>query len=82
MPQFVMTAITEMLFGRIAARVPLHTLMVAGYGAIGAMLAMMVGFGAGTARCVSGRDGARVFDRGVVFRNPEYGDCGDAGRAA
>ncbi|MDR8048477.1 MFS transporter [Burkholderia cenocepacia] len=48
MPQFVMTAITSMLFGRIAARMPLHTLMVAGYGLIGAMLAVMAGFGATT----------------------------------
>lgn len=48
MPQFVMMAITSMLFGRIAARVPLHTLMIAGYGLIGAMLAVMAGFGAGT----------------------------------
>ncbi|HEP6426002.1 MFS transporter [Burkholderia cenocepacia] len=45
MPQFVMTAITSMLFGRIAARMPLHTLMVAGYGLIGTMLAVMAGFG-------------------------------------
>ena len=49
MPQFVMTAITSMLFGRIAARIPLHALMVAGFGLIGAMLAVMAGFGAGTA---------------------------------
>lgn len=48
MPQFVMTAITSMLFGRIAARIPLHALMVAGYGLVGAMLAVMAGFGAGT----------------------------------
>ncbi|WP_321932422.1 MFS transporter [Burkholderia cenocepacia] len=48
MPQFVMTAITSMLFGRIAARMPLHTLMVAGYGLIGTMLAIMAGFGATT----------------------------------
>ncbi|WP_322038158.1 MFS transporter [Burkholderia cenocepacia] len=48
MPQFVMTAITSMLFGRIAARMPLHTLMVAGYGLIGTMLAVMAGFGATT----------------------------------
>ncbi|MBY8608346.1 MFS transporter [Burkholderia arboris] len=48
MPQFVMTAITSMLFGRIASRIPLHTLMVTGYGLIGAMLAVMAGFGAGT----------------------------------
>ncbi|MBR8139038.1 MFS transporter [Burkholderia cenocepacia] len=47
-PQFVMTAITSMLFGRIAARMPLHTLMVAGYGLIGTMLAIMAGFGATT----------------------------------
>ncbi|MBR8319246.1 MULTISPECIES: MFS transporter [Burkholderia cepacia complex] len=48
MPQFVMTAITSMLFGRIAARIPLRALMVAGYGLIGAMLAVMAGFGAAT----------------------------------
>ncbi|EMD9442530.1 MFS transporter [Burkholderia cepacia] len=48
MPQFVMTAVTSMLFGRIAARIPLHGLMVAGYGLVGAMLAVMAGFGAGT----------------------------------
>ncbi|MBR8118388.1 MFS transporter [Burkholderia cenocepacia] len=48
MPQFVMTAITSMLFGRIAARMPLHTLMVAGYGLSGTMLAIMAGFGATT----------------------------------
>ena len=48
MPQFVMTAITSMLFGRIAARVPLHRLMVAGYGLTGIVLAAMAGLGAGT----------------------------------
>ncbi|WP_175777956.1 MFS transporter [Burkholderia cenocepacia] len=48
MPQFVMTAITSVLFGRIAARIPLRALMVAGYGLIGAMLAVMAGFGAAT----------------------------------
>ncbi|MGS0896150.1 DHA2 family efflux MFS transporter permease subunit [Burkholderia stagnalis] len=48
MPQFAMMAITSMLFGRIAARVPLHRLMVAGYGLSGVVLTAMAGFGADT----------------------------------
>ncbi|AOI87321.1 MFS transporter [Burkholderia pseudomultivorans] len=48
MPQFVMTALTSLLFGRIAARIPLHRLMVVGYALIGVVLAAMAGFGART----------------------------------
>ncbi|WP_431823919.1 MFS transporter [Burkholderia sp. F1] len=48
MPQFVLTGATSMLFGRIAARVPLRALMAAGYGLIGVALSAMAWFGAGT----------------------------------
>ncbi|VVE45878.1 MFS transporter [Pandoraea iniqua] len=44
MPQFLMMGVTSLLFGRIAHRVALPLLMVAGYGAIGLTMCAMAAF--------------------------------------
>ncbi|WDD94493.1 DHA2 family efflux MFS transporter permease subunit [Burkholderia sp. FERM BP-3421] len=49
MPQFVVTAVVSLLFGRFAARFSLKALMVAGYGLVGAALCAMACFSPSTA---------------------------------
>lgn len=49
MPQFLMMGIVSLSFGQIAARIRIHTLMMAGYGMVGAALLMMGYFQVDTA---------------------------------
>ncbi|AJC19479.1 MFS transporter [Pandoraea pulmonicola] len=54
MPQFLTMGVTSLLFGRIAHRAALGTLIVAGYAAIGLTLCAMTAFTAGTPYWVVG----------------------------
>jgi len=48
MPQFIATGLVASQFGRLARRCHVHTLMIAGYGLIGASMLLLALFSAGT----------------------------------
>ncbi|MGZ0700893.1 MFS transporter [Pseudomonas piscis] len=48
LPQFIVTGVVSILFGRINRRLPLPWLMVAGYGLVGVAMTAMTGFDAHT----------------------------------
>ncbi|WP_434987843.1 MFS transporter [Pseudomonas protegens] len=48
LPQFVVTGVVSMLFGRLHRRIPLPWLMVGGYGLVGLAMSAMAGFDAHT----------------------------------